>query len=149
MTIPTAYPRHPAHLDAFVEELGPEMAVRFLIAFGGARLYFPNDPRGRSRAEALIGADALRRLGQRMPSMKSEIPIANTWLIQALTAEGKGTAEICGMLRVSARTVKSVRQDLRRRPLLAPPPPEAMPSLSDLPLFAASAGKTYPPETGD
>jgi hypothetical protein len=148
VTIPVAYPRHPAHLDAFVEELGPAMAVRFLIEFGGARLYFPNDPRGRSRAEALIGADNLRRLGQRMPSMKSEIPIANTWLIQALTAEGKGTADICRLLRVSARTVKSVRRDLRRRQLLAPPAPDAVPTLSDLPLFAA-ARKSYPPVSGD
>lgn len=132
-----AYPRHPAHLDPFVEELGPELAVRFLIEFGGARLYFPDDPKGKSRAEQLIGADALRRLGQRMSQNRAEIPMARTWLIQALAAEGKGTSEICRLLRVTARTVRSARKDMK-----ALPAPST--ELSELPLFAA-ARKSSPP----
>lgn len=136
-----AYPRHPAHLDAFVEELGPELAVRFLIAFGGARLYFPDDPKGKSRAEALVGADALRRLGARLPQKRAEIPTATTWVIQALAAEGKGTSEICRTLRVTARTVRSARKAMK-----ALPPPTA--DLPELPLFAV-ARKSSPPVSDD
>lgn len=107
------YPRHPAHLDPFVEELGPELAVRFLIAFAGCTLYFPDDPKGRSRAEGLIGAERLKVLGQRMRSNRAEIPVPRTWLILALTAEGKSTAEICRALKVTATTVKRARRENR------------------------------------
>ncbi|MBY6117443.1 helix-turn-helix domain-containing protein [Mameliella alba] len=131
MKEPVAYPRHPAHLNVFVEELGPELAVRFLIQFGGARLYFPDDPKGKSQAEALIGANALRRLGQRMLQNRAEIPTGTTWVIQALAAEGKGTSEICRILRVTARTVRSARKAMK----VLPPPTNELP---ELPLFAAA-----------
>lgn len=131
MTEPVAYPRHPAHLDPYIEVLGPELAVRFLIEFGGARMYFPEDPKGKSRAEAMIGADALRRIGQRLTSNRPDIPIANTWLVQAMTAEGKGTWEICNTLRI---TIKTVREARKARKDLPPQDTE----LSELPLFAAA-----------
>ncbi|WP_176445330.1 hypothetical protein [Maliponia aquimaris] len=49
------YPRHPAHLDPFVEELGAALAVRFLIAFAGNTLYFPTDPAGVPRRRGAGG----------------------------------------------------------------------------------------------
>ncbi|WP_323772056.1 LuxR C-terminal-related transcriptional regulator [Antarctobacter sp.] len=107
------YPRHPAHLDPFVEELGAALAVRFLIAFAGSTLYFPTDPRGRSAAEAVIGKDRLQALGARMPSNRAEVPVPRTWLILALTAEGKSTADICRALKVTAKTVKTARRENR------------------------------------
>ncbi|CUH80717.1 hypothetical protein [Tropicibacter naphthalenivorans] len=107
------YPRHPAHLDAYVEVLGPALAVRFLIAFGGCPMYFPDDPKGRSMAEALIGPARLQALGQRMPSRSIEIPVPRVWLILALKAEGKGIAEICRTLKTTSRNVKDViRRDM-------------------------------------
>lgn len=106
MTTPATYPRHPAHLNAYVEELGPAMAVSFLIMFGGSPLYFPNDPKGKSAAEQLIGADRLRALGARMASNRTEIPMPKTWLIRALHAEGLNVGQICRALKTSSTNVK-------------------------------------------
>lgn len=106
MTEPVAYPRHPAHLDPYIEVLGPRMAVSFLVMFGGSSLYFPDDPRGRGAAEQLIGADKLRALGSRMPSNRAEIPMPRSWLIRALHAEGLSIGQICRALKTSSTNVK-------------------------------------------
>lgn len=127
----TDYPRHPASIDAFVEVLGPELTVRFLIEMGGCRLYFPNDPKGKSAAEALIGAEALRELGRRQSQNRRELPLPRPWLIRALHAEGKSVSEICRMLKTSDRNVR----DTLSKPGLKPLPGKA-PSIEDLPLFA-------------
>lgn len=102
------YPRHPAHLDPYVEVLGPALAVSFLVMFGGSQLYFPNDPGGRSAAEALIGADRLRDLGQRMREPRVEVPIPRSWLIRALHAEGLSVPQICRALKTSGTNVKRI-----------------------------------------
>ncbi|WP_425099158.1 hypothetical protein [Tropicibacter sp. S64] len=117
MTDRVAYPRHPAHLDVYVEELGPALAVRFLTEFGGAPLYFPEDPKGKSAAEALIGADRLRALGARMPQNRVTIPMPKAWLIRALHAEGKSAPAICRSLKTSIRNVQrtlATHGDLQR-----------------------------------
>ncbi|WP_305970429.1 MULTISPECIES: hypothetical protein [unclassified Mameliella] len=106
MTAPVAYPRHPAHLDPYIEVLGPRMAVSFLVMFGGSPLYFPDDPRGRSAAEQLIGADKLRELSGRMPSNRVTIPMPKNWLIRALHAEGLTMSQICRALKTSYTNVK-------------------------------------------
>jgi hypothetical protein len=117
----TDYPRHPAHLDPFVEVLGPALAVRFLIEFGGSPIYFPSDPKGKSAAEALIGAAKLRELGQRMPSNRVEIPMPKNWLIQALHAEGLAVGQICRALKTSSTNVKRTLRNVgQTRPPLDP-----------------------------
>ncbi|KHQ53003.1 hypothetical protein [Mameliella alba] len=108
------YPRHPAHLDPYIEVLGPELAVSFLVMFGGAPLYFPDDPMGRSSAEHLIGAVRLRELGQRMPSNRVAIPMPKNWLIRALHAEGLSMPQICRTLKTSHSNVKRTLREARQ-----------------------------------
>ncbi|WP_141194962.1 LuxR C-terminal-related transcriptional regulator [Maliponia aquimaris] len=48
-----------------------------------------------------------------MPSNRAEIPVPRSWLILALTAEGRTTAEICRTLKVTAKTVKTARREGR------------------------------------
>ena len=120
----TVYPPHPAHLDPYIEVLGARMTVQFLLEFGGTpSLYFPNDPRGKSAIEAMIGPEALRALGQRLPSQRANVPVARTWMIHALTAEGRRRAEVCRLLRCSAETV--------RRSLKLPPNGASHPAETD------------------
>ncbi len=99
------YPRHPAHIAPYVEVLGPALAVRFLIEFGGVPRYFPTEPKGQSELEALIGPDKLKELGQRMPSNRMEIPLPKAWLIRALYAEGESVATICRRLKTTSSNV--------------------------------------------
>jgi hypothetical protein len=118
------YPRHPANLDPYVEILGPALTVQFLLTFGGCTLYFPNDPRGRSEAEALIGPERLRALGQRLPSDRQRIPTSRAWVAHALRAEGRPVSEIA---RLSGRSDVQVRSYLRNSPHGASHPAEAAP----------------------
>ncbi|WP_299370466.1 helix-turn-helix domain-containing protein [uncultured Tateyamaria sp.] len=131
------YPPHPAHIDAFVSALGPALAVEFLIQFAGCSLYFPDDPKGRSEAEALIGRDRLIRLGEMLPNRRHEIPIPRTWLVHALDAEGHTTAEIIRKLRCSRTTVQNARKLLPNRATPAPEPisRDDIPEGGQLPLF--------------
>lgn len=131
MTDRVAYPRHPASIDAFVDVLGPALTVRFLIEMGGCRLYFPNDPKGKSAAEALIGAEALREIGRRQPTNRRELPLPKPWLIRALHAEGRSPSEICRLLKTSDRNVRETLSKPGLKEL-----PSATPSIEDLPLFA-------------
>lgn len=108
------YPPHPAHIAAYVEVLGPKLALRFFLEFGGTTsLYFPNDPKGKSAAEALIGPERLRALGERMNCQRADIPRPRTWIIHALKAEGCRQAEIC---RLAGCTSETVRRALKLSP---------------------------------
>lgn len=120
------YPRHPAHLDPYIEVLGPELAVRFLIEFGGTPAYFPDDPKGKSAAEALIGPERLRALGARMPSNWAEIPMPRPWLIRALDAEGKSVAAICRLLHTSSTNVKKQLRLAKKAQLSAGAEPQQL-----------------------
>ena len=49
-----------AQAAAYVEVLGADLAVEFLLKCGGADLYLPSDPKGNSAVEKLLGYDKLK-----------------------------------------------------------------------------------------
>lgn len=122
------YPRQPAHLDEYVEVLGPALTVQFLTALAGADLYFPDDPKGKSRAERLIGADKLAQLARRLGN-RVEVPIARTWRIHALRAQGVSTTEICRICQCSRRNVEKA---LKIKPDGSSQDPEPLPLFDHL-----------------
>lgn len=79
-------PRPPAHVEPFVRVLGHELAVRFLLEFGGAELYLARDPKGRSQVEKLIGADMIKALQEIAPDLAARVPLAKPWVAQTLKA---------------------------------------------------------------
>jgi hypothetical protein len=108
MSLPAIrYPRPPANLEPYVEVLGPELAIEFLLRFGGARLYVPSHPGGRSAAEALIGSERLHLLGLRLGErLTHRIPIGNRWIVAALAARGASVTEIARTVRVTDISVR-------------------------------------------
>ena len=96
------YPKPSANLAPYVDVLGPEIAIVFLLHFGGSRLYFPDRPGGRSNAEAVIGPENFQRLAAVLGSrLTSRVPIGNRWLVAALAAQGKSTGEIARTVRAT------------------------------------------------
>lgn len=132
----TSFPRHPAQIDAYVDALGPELAARFLIEFGGCVMYFPEDPKGRSLAEQMIGAERLKALSLAMPDNRGRVPIPRVWLVHVLNFQGKTVSEICRTLKVTDPTVRSC---LKKSPhggsLPETPTPEHEPDPDQLSLF--------------
>lgn len=106
-------PRAPAHVAPYVDALGPETAIRFLLEFGGAELYIAASPKGRSRMVAVIGVEgaaALAAIAHRLPK---RVPTAKPWIAQCLRADGLAVAAIARQLHTSD---VSVRKWLKRVP---------------------------------
>jgi hypothetical protein len=99
-------PRPPANVAPHADALGPEAAVRFLPAFGGAELYVPERPGPDTAAAALIGQDGMRALHAVSGRLQPRVPLANRWLAMMLAWQGHSTAEIARRLRATDTTVR-------------------------------------------
>lgn len=108
MTLPARpMPKPTAQVQPYSDVLGPDLAVRFLLQFGGAELYLSIDPKGRSAVEALIGADRVKALAaSNYPALQKRIPLAKRWLAAMLHWQGHSTAEIARTLRTTDVTVR-------------------------------------------
>lgn len=100
-------PRPPANVEPYVEALGTDLAIEFLLAFGGSEIYITEDPKTRGRVTALLGVKNARRLGAVRDRLQRRVPLANPWMAATLHAQGLPKQEIARRLRVSDVTVRS------------------------------------------
>lgn len=98
-------PRPPAQVEPYVQILGVDLTMTFLLKFGGAALYLPHDPKGRSEVEKLIGYDKLKELAAR-PGLQYRVPLAKCWLAEMMHWQGHSTAHIARTLRVTDSTAR-------------------------------------------
>jgi len=107
MNLPArAFPKPPAQVAPFVDILGPELTLQLLLRFGGAELYIPQNPTGRSRLETLIGRDKIKALAQSDHLLRRRVPLANPWVAACLHFQGIATNEIARKLRITDVTVR-------------------------------------------
>ncbi len=97
----------PAHIAPYVEVLGIELTVEFLLTFGGAELYLAASPKGRSRLTALIGIDKAAALARTAEFLPRRVPTAKPWVAAVFRAKGLPVAEIARRLHVSDVSVRS------------------------------------------
>lgn len=102
------HPRPTAQVQLFVDALGIDGAIDFLLAFGGAELYLPQNPRPDSKLVEVVGIDAARRLGAMAQNVMvpDRIPTAKPWIARVLFAKGLPKAEIARKLHVADLTVR-------------------------------------------
>ena len=101
-----AYPKPTAQVAPYVEAFGFDMAIAFLLQFGGAELYVGKNPRGRSQFEALVGAERAKALAALGHRLQPRVPLAKHWLAACLAVRGLSNAEIARTLRVSDTSVR-------------------------------------------
>ncbi len=106
-------PQPTAQAQPYVDALGPELAVTFLLAYGGAELYLPDDPKGSSSHERLVGYDAAKRLSAIAHRLPRRVPLAKRWLSAMLAWQGRSTGDIARTLRVSDVTVRRYLSEAR------------------------------------
>jgi len=102
------HPRPTAQVAPFVEVLGTDGAVTFLLAFGGAELYLPANPRADSKLVEVMGIEAARALGAMAQHVMvpDRIPTAKPWIARVFRARGLPNAEIARRLHVADFTVR-------------------------------------------
>ena len=100
------YPRPPAQVAVYVEVLGYDLALDFLLAFGGAVIYLPKQPQGRSEIEALIGRENLLRLSAEDHRLPRRVPLAKKWVASMLAAKGQSVSAIARRLHASDVSVR-------------------------------------------
>ena len=108
-------PRPPAQVAPFVEALGPELAMAFILRFGGSEVYLPKNPTEANALVAVIGTEgtrALHELGQ-TGWLPRRIPLANRWLAAMMAWQGHSVTEIAWTLRVSDVRIREYRREDR------------------------------------
>lgn len=108
----------PAQVEAYVETLGLELAIEFLLEFGGAELYLAKRPKSGSRLVQLLGwekAVALAMISERLPA---RVPLAKPWTAAVLKRKGLSVSEIARKLHASDT---AVRKWLKACPGHSPP----------------------------
>ena len=101
----TNLPRPPAHVQPYVDALGPETAMAFLLHFGGADLYIPAKPTGRSELVKVIGMEGAQALFQIRDRLQYRVPTAKPWLAQMLKEKGLSKADIARKMHATVPTV--------------------------------------------
>lgn len=99
-------PRPTAQVAPYVEVMGADMAVQFLLAYGGAELYLAENPKGCAAHEHLIGADNAKALAAVAHRLQKRVPLAKRWLAAMLSWQGHSAAHIARTLRVSDVSVR-------------------------------------------
>lgn len=109
------HPRPPAHVAPYVEALGADVAVAFFLAFGGAELFIPRNPKARNPVAAKFGHDvaqALSDLAERV-MLPPRVPIPKVWIAQHLSiTKGLSQAEIARTLHTTDSTVRRYLAEL-------------------------------------
>jgi len=103
--VPT-YPRPPAQIEVFVEILGVDLTVEFLLRFGGAELYVAKDPKSRSQLVAFVGPERAKALGQVTDRLQRRVPLVKPWTAQYLAWKGMWVAEIARTLHTTDVSVR-------------------------------------------
>lgn len=101
-------PKPPAHLCAYVEVLGVDEAIRFLLTFGGGDIYYANDPKGNSALAKAFGLDVARKMGRRANAegWPRRVPLGKKWIAQVLITRGLPVAEVSRKLHMADTTVR-------------------------------------------
>ena len=105
------YPNPPAEISDLYAVLGRADTVRFLLTFGGARLYIAEPPRVSRRVADLVGRDRALALGKVRDRLQLRVPLAKRWLAGVFHAEGASIDTIARTLRTTDVTVQKYLRD--------------------------------------
>lgn len=101
-------PKPPVQLLPFIQALGMDGTVAFLLEFGGSSISVARRPQDRGEVTRLIGREAAEALGAM--ELPARIPLAKPWLAAYFHAQGMPVSRIARRLHV---TDVSVRRYLR------------------------------------
>lgn len=101
----TTPPPPPAHVEPYVRILGTDLAIEFLLTFGGAEIYIAASPQARNRVAGLVGREKALVLAEEL--LPRRVPTAKPWIAAVLRARGLPVAEIARRLHATDVSVRS------------------------------------------
>lgn len=105
----------PANIAPYVQVLGVDGAVEFLLAFGGAELYLSPRAKDRSRVVRLVGRAMAMELAAHADRLPARVPTAKPWIAARLKDRGLSIQDIARTLHASDVAVRGwVRNDRQR-----------------------------------
>lgn len=112
----------PAHIKPFVDVLGLDDAIQFLLKYGGGYAYFSAVPGSESEIAQVIGVERCTALAKALGAHQGTIrvPLAKPFIARVLSSRGQGPTAIARQLHVSD---VSVRRWLESKARKAPAKP--------------------------
>lgn len=98
----------PAHVQTYVQILGEDLAVDFLLKFGGAPLYLAKDPK-RAEYVELIGVERAALLADVLGAgTHVKPPLAKPWIIHKLAERGLARKQIARLVHMDESSVRRI-----------------------------------------
>ncbi|MEO0632907.1 MAG: hypothetical protein AAFY52_02085 [Pseudomonadota bacterium] len=91
--------------ETYVELLGEQTALAFILEFGGSEVFIPEKPRGKGMVEAIVGYEGMKALRHASFEASFRIPLANKWVAQCLHVQGHSINAIARRMRMTTNTV--------------------------------------------
>ncbi|MEY9717876.1 hypothetical protein ABIA22_000366 [Sinorhizobium fredii] len=98
--------RVPAQLAPYIDVLGLDLGIEFLLKFGGSYVHLSENPQGRSEVTALIGHELTASLARRVGSGSIRVHTGKPFIAQHFRAKGWTTNAIARHLHVTDVTVR-------------------------------------------
>ncbi len=102
----------PKNLEPYIEALGEDLTLAFIMRFGGSPVYLPSSEATDSEIKTVLGADGIKALAKIFgPGQIGRVPIAREWTVRKLKAHHWSTLAIARELRVTDETVRRILND--------------------------------------
>ncbi|QIO60672.1 transposase family protein [Rhizobium leguminosarum] len=102
----------PENLKPYVEAIGEELTLKFIMRFGGSPVYLSVDPKDDSDVVEVLGTDGMKALAKSFGRGQiGRVPIAREWTVRKLKAQGLSVLAIARELRVADETVRRILND--------------------------------------
>lgn len=98
--------RPTAQVEPFVRVLGEQLAIEFLLTFGGAELHLSERPTGTSEITKLVGRDNAISLASACVGLSRRCPTAKPYIAKVLYAQNHSKSAIARKLHCSDVTVR-------------------------------------------
>lgn len=98
--------RVPAQLAPYIDVLGLDLGIEFLLKFGGSYIHLSEKPQGRSDVTILIGPEKTIALAKRVGSGSLRVHTGKPFIARHFQAKGWTTNAIARHLHVTDVTVR-------------------------------------------
>lgn len=96
----------PPAVQLYLDAMGRDATVAFLLAFGGGSVYLPAKVTDRSRVATVVGYMAAASLTSALGCGHVRPPLAKRWIAHQLAANGASRSEIARRLHLSNEAVR-------------------------------------------